>query len=74
MTAPLSDTIAVQIRTATERDRPLIDAVRMRRRYRDTPGLASSYDALVEMLAKEALSLAAAKLPVRTRFIVRHEL
>lgn len=31
-------------------------------------------EGITEMLAKEALSLAAAKLPVRTRFIVRHEL
>ncbi len=31
-------------------------------------------EGIPEMLAKEALSLAAAKLPVRTRFIVRHEL
>jgi len=31
-------------------------------------------EGISEMLAKEALSLAAAKLPVRTRFIVRHEL
>ena len=31
-------------------------------------------EGISELLAKEALSLAAAKLPVRTRFIVRHEL
>lgn len=54
MTAPLSDFVAVTPRPPTDADRPLIDAIRMRRRYRDNPSLQLSYDALVQMLAKEA--------------------
>ena len=49
-----ADKIAVTPRPPKPEDRPLIDAIRMRRRYRDNPSLASSYDGLVQMLAREA--------------------